>query len=93
MTQHARNIKTGGDGQIVGVIASSAGSATRKQASTSGWTHPAAATPLPDEFEATTPPPPTLAARSPLPTPKPHQASDQNISPLVQRYVLASEHC
>lgn len=88
---HAQANRHGCVSQYVNLIECPAGSATRKQASTSGWTHPAAETPLPDEFEATTPPPPSQAARSPLPTPQPHQASDQNISPLVQRYVLPWE--
>ena len=78
-------------GQYENLIECPAGSATRKQVSTSGWMHPAAETPLPDEFEANTPPPPSQAARSPLPNPQPHQASDQNISPLVQRCVLPWE--
>lgn len=79
---------SGGVGQYANLSKCCAGPATRKQASASGWTHPAAETPLPDEFEASTPPPPSQAARSPLPTPKAHQGSDQNISPLVQRYML-----
>ncbi|KAL3144980.1 hypothetical protein ABBQ32_003484 [Trebouxia sp. C0010 RCD-2024] len=66
------------------------GSATRKQASVSGWRHPASDTPLPKDFEATTPPPPMQPARSPLPNPM-HQASDQNISPLVQRGYILNE--
>ena len=62
------------------------GSAKPRQASTSGWRHPASDTPLPGEYEASTPPP--LSAHSPLPTPTRQVPSQDNISPLVQRYDL-----
>lgn len=68
------------------------GSTTRRQGSTSGWTHPAADTPLPGEYEASTPPAPTPPADRPQATPK-HKAGAQenNISPLVQRGYILNE--
>lgn len=67
-----------------------AGSGTRKQASMSGWRHPAADTPLPGEDEATTTPTLLQDAHSPMPTPKQQTSNQNNISPLVQRYALIS---
>ncbi|DBA86672.1 hypothetical protein WJX77_004815 [Trebouxia sp. C0004] len=67
------------------------GSAKPRQASTSGWRHPASDTPLPGEYEASTPPAPQSSAQSPLLTPK-HQAPAQdNVSPLVQRGYILNE--
>ena len=71
--------------QLTLSVCKSAGSAKPRQACTSGWRHPASDTPLPGEYEASTPPAPQTSAQSPLPTPK-HQAPGQdNVSPLVQR--------
>ena len=89
---HIRMDSTGVDGirrrscaQLTWSVCKSAGSAKPRQASTSGWRHPASDTPLPGDYEASTPPGPQSSAQSPLPTPK-HQAPGQdNVSPLVQR--------
>ncbi len=74
--------------QVTVSVCKYAGCAKPRQASTSGWGHPASYTPLPGEYGASTPPAPQPSAQSPMPTPR-HQAPGQDsVSLLVQRCSL-----
>ena len=69
----------------------SAGSAGPKLPSRSGWRHPAQDQPLPGEYEASTPPPATF--NSPLPPQQQPGTSEENVSPLIQRFACTAGHC